>query len=403
MTSSSTTIYQDKPSPTAGTARSIEMSGELSLSSQHSNHKNVELSGELSFLDNGAVSSNHSVHSWSHKGQDPKSSEFSVASNRSTRTWGGSMLGAIEKFNEKSGELSIRSNRTWTFGGNNNASKRHQNNNNSNRSHRTNTSAASNRSNRTTSMEQQELYYDDVSLLDTNTAASNRSNRSMDKASNRSSRTASIRNRTMETASPGSSDKSLGRTETSNFSVSHFYGNGVTVSGGPPDENFIDEFGNSCSRYVNRTIVINDHMANYAASRSIQGGDSEDGNDNNSKRPRNSLSFRYKATLFFFVASTLFLLLLLILDVGKSDLQVSNTSTTSTSTTSNTSITSNKNNGKVFEGNNEDYYHHISGAVENGADDNFFDEFAQDYSNEKNQENAEEFETKTARLFEGND
>ncbi len=240
MTSSSTTTiyyYQDKSNPTGGTAKSIEMSGELSLSSQHSNnHKNVELSGEFSFLDHdgggdGGVS-NHSTRTWSHKGHDP--CEFSVASNRSTRTWGGgAVLGAIEKFNEKSGELSIRSNRTWIFAGNNNTNDNHNNDNNSNRFHRTNhsNSAASNRSNRTTSMEQQGLYYDDVSLLDNAATEA-----SLNKASNRSSRTTSIRNRTIENASPGSSDMSLGKTETSNFSVSHFYGNGVTVSGGPPDE-----------------------------------------------------------------------------------------------------------------------------------------------------------------------
>ncbi len=139
-------------------------------------------------------------------------------------------------------------------------------------------------------------------------------------------------------------------------------------------------------------------MANYAASRSIQEGNCEDGfqtstsTSTSSKRSRNSISFRYKATLFFFVASTLLFLLLLVLDAGKSDLQVSNTATS----------TSNKNDINVFEGNNEDNYHHIAGPVENVVDDDFFDEFAQDYSNTKNEE-AQGFETKTARLFEGND
>ena len=209
MSRSKPPIYKEK-SNTGKSAKSIEMSGELSLSSQHSKNNRVELSGELSFLDDAA--SQHSTKTWSHRLSSNETN--SVTSNRSNRTWGGSMLGAINKFNENS-ELSIRSNRTWTIAG------KEKEVSTSFRSHRTHGSAASNRSNRSISREQQEAYYDDVSLLE-------------DKASNRSSRTASIRNRTMEAG--GNSDKSLTKTETSCSSVSQFYGNGVTVSGGPADE-----------------------------------------------------------------------------------------------------------------------------------------------------------------------
>jgi len=96
--------------------------------------------------------------------------------------------------------------------------------------------------------------------------------------------------------------------------ASTLYGGGVTITGGPPDEVFKDEYGNECTRYSNRTIIVNEHMATAAETRNHNGMDID--------RPQQfGASFRNRAIAFVFVAATIVLLLVVLLDVGvdKSD------------------------------------------------------------------------------------
>lgn len=90
--------------------------------------------------------------------------------------------------------------------------------------------------------------------------------------------------------------------------ASSFYGGGVTICGGGPDEIFKDEFGNECSRYTNRTIIINEHMASADETRNHNGLDI----------PTNGygMTFQKRLIAFLFVAATVVLLLVVLLDVG---------------------------------------------------------------------------------------
>lgn len=93
---------------------------------------------------------------------------------------------------------------------------------------------------------------------------------------------------------------------------SSFYGGGVTITGGPPDETFKDEYGNECTRYTNRTIIVNEHMANAAETRN------HNGIDINAPSAFGA-SIRNRAIAFLFVATTVVLLLVVFLDLGSGD------------------------------------------------------------------------------------
>lgn len=93
---------------------------------------------------------------------------------------------------------------------------------------------------------------------------------------------------------------------------SSFYGGGVTITGGGPDETFKDEFGNECSRYTNRTIIVNEHMATADEMRNHNGMDIP-------TKGGYGTTFQKRMIAFAFVASTIVLLLVLLLDIGKSD------------------------------------------------------------------------------------
>jgi len=93
--------------------------------------------------------------------------------------------------------------------------------------------------------------------------------------------------------------------------ASSFYGGGVTITGGEPDEIFKDEFGNECSRYTNRTIIINEHMAIADETRNHNGM--------NIPTKGYGMTFQKRMIAFVFVASTIVLLLVLLLDIGKND------------------------------------------------------------------------------------
>lgn len=95
--------------------------------------------------------------------------------------------------------------------------------------------------------------------------------------------------------------------------ASYFYGNGVIVSGGPPDEVFTDEFGNKCAQYDNRSVIINNRQVSYAASRTESSWGSDDSNASRQKKQKFRIhSFPYRAVLFFFICTTLILLFLLL-------------------------------------------------------------------------------------------
>jgi len=94
--------------------------------------------------------------------------------------------------------------------------------------------------------------------------------------------------------------------------ASTLYGGGVTITGGPPDEIFKDEYGNECTRYSNRTIIVNEHMANAAETRNHNGMDIDGGYS----QKFGGASFRNRAIAFVFVAATIVLLLVVLLDVG---------------------------------------------------------------------------------------
>mmetsp|Transcript_17611 Transcript_17611/g.40229 ORF Transcript_17611/g.40229 Transcript_17611/m.40229 type:complete len:169 (+) Transcript_17611:308-814(+) len=94
--------------------------------------------------------------------------------------------------------------------------------------------------------------------------------------------------------------------------ASSFYGGGVTITGGGPDEIFKDEYGNESSRYVNRTIIINEHMASAAETRNHNGRDIV--------APDNTYgsAFRRRSIAFLFVVATIVLLLIVLLDFSGS-------------------------------------------------------------------------------------
>mmetsp|Transcript_12600 Transcript_12600/g.29827 ORF Transcript_12600/g.29827 Transcript_12600/m.29827 type:complete len:197 (-) Transcript_12600:273-863(-) len=94
--------------------------------------------------------------------------------------------------------------------------------------------------------------------------------------------------------------------------ASSLYGGGVTITGGGPDETFTDEFGNECSRYSNRTIIVNEHMASADETRNLNGPDvmtSKGGG-------HGGMTWQKRMIAFVFVAATIVLLLFVLLDVG---------------------------------------------------------------------------------------
>lgn len=93
--------------------------------------------------------------------------------------------------------------------------------------------------------------------------------------------------------------------------ASSLYGGGVTITGGGPDETFTDEFGNECSRYSNRTIIVNEHMASADETRNLNGPDVM-----TPKGGYGGMTWQKRMIAFVFVAATIVLLLVVLLDVG---------------------------------------------------------------------------------------
>jgi len=130
-----------------------------------------------------------------------------------------------------------------------------------------------------------------------------------DRSARRSSRTAQRTDRLgIDSAHTRSS---IGKSIADMSVASSFYGGGVTITGGGPDETFKDEFGNECSSYANRTIVINEHMTSADETRNHNGIDIP--------TPGFGMTNQKRAIAFLFVAATIVLLLFVLLDVGGSN------------------------------------------------------------------------------------
>jgi len=75
------------------------------------------------------------------------------------------------------------------------------------------------------------------------------------------------------------------------------------------EQTFTDEFGNECSRYSNRTIIVNEHMASADEVRNLNGTDMITGKGF-------GMTWQKRMIAFVFVAATIVLLLVVLLDVG---------------------------------------------------------------------------------------